>query len=306
MSRRESILRAVSAPAFIVSLVVLFGGGAAFRSTVAALKFQLSKLPIEAELKLPSLPTQTARWKMVSERQEGAEMLETLGTHNYVTRAYVRNEEAGDPAAKVLELHAAYYTGMIDTVPHVPDRCLVGAGFTITGTTRSIPLALDLSTWNATTVPGFEGTVLSRRSYRTRDAIGPDGTERKVIIRPQVRLPQGIEGVALRTTEFATPQGGRKLIAGYFFIANGGIASTAEDVRGLAFDLRASYAYYLKVQFSGGFDTPEELGAAAADLLEDLLPDLVLCAPDWYAVLAGEYPENNPRRPGGAGPAVTR
>ncbi len=285
-------------PAFIVCLVVLFGGGLAFRSTIAALKYQLSKLPIEAELKLPSLPAQTDRWKAISDRQESAEMLEVLGTQNYITRAYVRIEDVANPTSKVLELHAAYYTGMIDTVPHVPDRCLVGAGFTISGGTRNIPMEIDLSSWTPSTPEEGQSPVLSRRSYRTRDAIGPDGTERKVLIRPQVRLPSGIEAATLRTTEFRTPDGGRKLLAGYFFIANGGFAGTAEDVRALAFDLRASYAYYLKVQFSGSYDTAEELAAAAAELLEDILPDLMLCVPDWQDVESGEYPHDNPKRAG--------
>ncbi len=285
-------------PAFIVCLGVLIGGGLAFRSTVAALKFQLSKRPIEAELKLPSLPSQTDRFKAISDRQESAEMLEVLGTQNYVTRAYVRTEEAADPAADIIELHAAYYTGMIDTVPHVPDRCLVGAGFTITGGTRHVPLNLDLSPWNRATLDGGDEPVYTRRCYRTRDSIGPDGNEKKVLIRPQVRLPRGIEAVGLRTTQFATPSGDRKLQAGYFFIANGGIASSPEEVRTLAFDLRADYAYYLKVQFSGSFETAEELAEVAADLLEDVLPDLMLCAPDWYEVERGEYPPDIPRRAG--------
>lgn len=304
MNRWASTTRALRNPAFVVCLVVLVGGGAAFRSTIAALKFQLTKRPIEAELKLPSLPLQTERWKSVSDKQESAEMLEVLGTQNYVTRAYVRIEDAANPSADIVELHAAYYTGMIDTVPHVPDRCLVGAGFTITGATRNVPLSLDLSSWTPiTTAEGHP--ALSRRSYRTRDAIGPDGLERKVLIRPQVILPDGIETAELRVTEFATPHGGMKLQAGYFFIANGGIASSAEQVRALAFDLRADYAYYLKVQFSGSFDSAEDLAVAASDLLNEILPDLMLCAPDWHAVQAGEYPADNPRRAERSGQGAT-
>lgn len=287
--------RALLAP-LIVAMAVLLGGGTAFRGATAALKYQLTKRPIEAELKLPSLPMETDRFTCISDRQEGAEMLEALGTKNYVTRAYVRKDEGGKPGANVIELHAAYYTGMIDTVPHVPDRCLVGAGFAISGITRHVPLHPDLSAWNRGTLEGMDGTVYSRRCYRTRTAIAPDGTEQKVLIRPQVRLPLGIEDVSLRTTEFSSPDGGRRLQAGYFFIANGGIAARAEDVRTLAFDLRADYAYYLKVQFSGSFQSPEELASAASELLVDLLPDLMLCVPDWYDVLEGDYPADNPRK----------
>jgi hypothetical protein len=282
--------------AFAACMVVLIGGGAAFRGAAAALKYQLTKRPIEAELKLPSTPKQTDRWTCIADRQEGAEMLEALGTQNYITRAFVRNAQNGQADPRVIELHAAYYTGMIDTVPHVPDRCLVGAGFTITGATRNIPMSLDLSSWNTVRLEGSEDHVYSRRCYRTRDSIGPDGKEQKVLIRPHIRLPRGIEDVTLRVTEFASPGGDRKLLAGYFFIANGGIAGKAEDVRALAFDLRADYAYYLKVQFSGSYDSVDELIENASDLLEDLLPDLMLCAPDWYDVLAGDYPEDNPRR----------
>lgn len=281
---------------FIVGMAVLVGGGIAFRGTTAALKYQLTKRPIEAELKLPSLPKETDRFICISDRQEGAEMLEALGTQNYVTRAYIRKGGGENTDPGVIELHAAYYTGMIDTVPHVPDRCLVGAGFTISGATRHVPLELDLASWNTGTIDGSEGTVYSRRCYRTRTAIAPDGSEQKVLIRQHVRLPRGIEDVTIRVTEFASPDSGRRLQAGYFFIANGGIAARAEDVRGLAFDLRADYAYYLKVQFSGEFDGPEALAEAASELLADLLPDLMLCVPDWYDVLAGDYPADNPRK----------
>lgn len=282
--------------AFATCMVVLIGGGAAFRATTAALKYQLTKLPIEAELKLPSTPKQTDRWTCIVDRQEGAEMLEALGTQNYITRAFVRSADAGRPDAHVIELHSAYYTGMIDTVPHVPDRCLVGAGFTITGATRNVPMNLDLSSWNTERLEGSDEIVYSRRCYRTRDSIAPDGTEKKVLIRPKIRLPRGIDKVTLRVTEFASPSGDQKLFAGYFFFANGGVASKAEDVRQLAFDLRADYAYYLKVQFSGSYDSVDSLVEDSSDLLEDILPDLMLCAPDWYDVLAGDYPPNNPRR----------
>ena len=277
-------------------LVLLIGGGGAFRSTVAALRYQLTKRPIEAELKLPSLPMQTEGWRCISSQQLGAEMLEELGTQNYVTRAFVRNAGGSQSEQSPIELHAAYYTGMIDTVPHVAERCLVGAGFTITGGTRNIPLNLDLKKWNRTTLPGSDEVVLSRRSYQTREVIGTDGTTRKVAVRPQVLLPRGIEGATLRVTEFVAPSGGHKLQAGYFFIANGKIAGSAEEVRTLSFDLRAEYAYYLKVQFSGMFDSPEELVAHASSLLGELLPDVMLCVPDWHAVEAGDYPADNPRR----------
>ena len=53
-----------------------------------------------------------------------AAMVESLGTDKYLTRSYALD---GDPAKGTMLLHLAYYTGMIDTVPHIPERCW-GAG----------------------------------------------------------------------------------------------------------------------------------------------------------------------------------
>jgi len=65
----------------------------------------------------------------------------------------------------------------------------------------------------------------------------------------------------------------------------------AEGVRTLAFDLRSDYAYYLKVQFtSGAVSSSEELARQAGDLLEDLLPEIMRCVPDWIEVELGRYP----------------
>ena len=99
--------------------------------------------------------------------------------------------------------------------------------------------------------------------------------------------------VRLRASTYHNP-GGAELYAGYFFIANGGVAASAEDVRLLAFDLGNDYAFYLKVQFnSQGVSSHEEFAELSAELLNDVLADLMLCVPDWVEVQAGRYPEGN-------------
>jgi hypothetical protein len=81
--------------------------------------------------------------------------------------------------------------------------------------------------------------------------------------------------------------------AGYFFVANGGWVSSAEGVRLLAFDLRTKYAFYMKVQVTSvsGITSGEQLAKEAASLLDGLLPELMLCVPDWVEVEEGRYPE---------------
>ena len=113
----------------------------------------------------------------------------------------------------------------------------------------------------------------------------------------RVRLPHGIENLELRVFAFQEPGSTEPLYAGYFFIANGGLTSSAQSVRLLAFDLKSDYAYYLKVQFSATrIKGPEDLASLAASLLDEILPDLMQCVPDWTDVIRGEYPADNPRR----------
>ncbi len=65
----------------------------------------------------------------------------------------------------------------------------------------------------------------------------------------------------------------------------------AEEVRFLAFDLRNDYAFYLKVQFnSQSVSSYDEFAAVSSSLLSELLPDLMLCVPDWVEVQNGRYP----------------
>ena len=82
----------------------------------------------------------------------------------------------------------------------------------------------------------------------------------------------------------------RTVWAGYFFIANGGVVASASGVRGLAYQLDSDYAFYTKVQFSSlTVDSAEELAQLAADALEDLLPEIMRCVPDWDEVEAGTW-----------------
>jgi len=118
----------------------------------------------------------------------------------------------------------------------------------------------------------------------------------------KVRLPRDPQDIQLRVSEFAADgipgvPAGTKLFAGFFFIANGGTTPEAESVRLLAFDLKDEYAYYCKVQFSSSsVSSAQELGDQASSLLNDILPDLMRCVPDWVEVQRGNYPDDNPAR----------
>ena len=211
-------------------------------------------------------------------------------------------ERPASPKGKppvLLSLHMAYYTGMVDTVPHIPDRCLVGAGWSISGSTQVMPLNFnpDELNWRLE-----ESADQRSRIYQAR--FGP-GSEK---VGQRIRLPRDSQDMKIRVNPYTYPGKDWKLHAAYLFIANGGHCPNAEEVRLLAFRLTDDYAYYLKVQFSTTSVQDEaEFVEACSSLLGELLPDIMRCVPDWVEVERGKYPADNPRRgtKGAEPPSVT-
>ncbi len=278
----------------LVSLVILGAGAAGLTAGLRAADIHLTKRPIypASGLTVQAVPRQTPRWVQVgSDRIESVEIQEELGTENYVTRTYRQREAPAGQRPKRIEMHVAYYTGTVDTVPHVPDRCFVGGGMLIDGPTVNVPLELDSSDWRLDTRPeipeAWQGEIYTVRiSNDSRNAPGQ-----------HPRLPRRPHDLKLRCTPYVTPHGDR-LVAGYFFIANGAAVAGADGVRLLAFDLKNDYAYYMKVQFTSvDAGSAGELAELAADLLSDLIGELMLCVPDWVDVVSGRWPPDNPRRP---------
>ncbi len=298
--------RSLGNPAFIVAVVLLAVSAVAFSGAIGAYQVHLRKLPIEPPegRRVSALPTETGSWvRTGQDRVMPKDVVATLGTENYVSRMYRLRDEAaaeilgrdrpGEPI--VIELHVAYYTGMIDTVPHVPERCFVGGGLQKGGTSERLPLPMDTSGWlpDTTVEPEFAGPA---------GAIYTARTDNRRSDRPgmRVRLPRGVtpdRPIRMMMSSFAGPEGETRLVAGYFFVANGGTVASANDVRTLAFDLQSDYAYYLKVQVTTAqVDSKEQLALLAGSLVGELMPEIMRCVPDWIEVQRGNYPEDNPRR----------
>lgn len=272
-----------------VAFGVLAFAAIAFGAAVSKYKLMLNKLPIQAPMnrQFIALPGTTPNWMQVGpDRRESAEVEDTLGTKNYVSRVYVKKGADGKAfegdAGEFLDFHAAYYTGMIDTVPHVSDRCFIGAGMTLASAAKDVPVPIDMERWRKveTDVP----VVLQDKLFRARMPNWSDqpGTEIFTTFDPSK--------LVLHSFKFTDPKG-REVYSGYFFIANGGVVAKAEDVRLLAFDLRSKYAYYAKIQFtSTSVKSQEELGEAAGSFLSDMLPEIMRCVPPWQDVERGVYP----------------
>ncbi len=277
--------RRLTSPGFLVALVLLFGGAIGHRVVVWAMEAHLDKLPIEApnSAKFHTLPRDLPNWKQLGPDEEPltAEVLESLGTSNYLSRWYQEKEPAAGTRPRTLQLHTAYYTGMIDTVPHVPERCFVGSGgMQIDGPSRVVNVPLDLERFpiDPSVDAAAHGEIRRARLSGEREG-------------QRIHLFRNIHKLSMNVTRFEDLEG-NSLLAGYFFIANGGSVPTADDVRFLAFNLKDTYAYYAKVQvMSPVVDSAEELADLAADFLNEMLPEIMLRVPPWVEVEEGRYPE---------------
>ena len=274
----------------VISIVFLGVAAVGLSAAINASGAQLRKRPINPPdgMKFPSLPAETVSWERFGADPPplSAEILESLGTQNYISRQYIPKDAASPASSVVVDLHCAYYTGMPDTVPHVPEACFVGGGMTLVSKATLVPIPIDLSRFPPASMldpeeidPDVYGVVREGRLGMNSDAPGN-----------RVRMPFGFDDLKLRTTEYETPDG-RRVFAGYFFIANGWAVSDSLQVRQQAFDLSADYAFYAKVQFTSHMvESPEELAKVAADLLNEIMPEIMRRVPDWTEVIAGRYP----------------
>lgn len=294
------IPRTLRSPAFLVALGILITSSMAMSAAISYFKIYLKKEPIQARdgrqlLAIPSESKSFIRVGADARMEKDVEVV--LGTQNYLPRHYREKVGSEGYEPRLIQFHAAYYTGMIDTVPHVPDRCMVGAGMLLKNVVGDLPLPFDKSRWE---LDEYVPDRLKGRIYRVKTsdppADLPKETARAYGDAPNTpfRLPLDPDKIKLRTMVFEDQQG-RQRYAGYFFIANGGTVSRAEEVRLLAFDLKSTYAYYLKVEFqSESVKSAEELVQLAAKFLDENFAEIMRCSPDWVEVELGEYPPDNP------------
>lgn len=141
-------------PGFVVTIVVLAVAALGLNAAVVALQLHFKKLPVPPARALEELPSTLGPWVQVSKDEPLAhDFQDALGTERYVFRYYVDSrrvsksqlaefegkttQERGellekiqrrDPQA-VINCAVTYYTGMADTVAHIPDRCYTADGY---------------------------------------------------------------------------------------------------------------------------------------------------------------------------------
>ena len=136
---------------------ILLVGAIGLNGAVASLKLSFKKLPVPLRGPVQTIPAELGPWVQVSPEERFPPEIEAeLNTLDYIDRWYVDLRKAdadlrrewedaptkdaalkqrleadvrrNDPLGAV-KIHVAYYTGAVDTVPHIPDRCMVAGGF---------------------------------------------------------------------------------------------------------------------------------------------------------------------------------
>ena len=146
--------RAFSNRAFLVAVIVMavVGVGMTFMTTFMKVYFKKEPVPLRAEL--VSIPDQIGSWTKVSVDEPLPKDIEdALAAKEYVFRDYadvrVVGKEKLDELMKlstearkrevaqlmqryprgILRVAVTYYTGLVDTVAHIPDRCYIADGY---------------------------------------------------------------------------------------------------------------------------------------------------------------------------------
>jgi len=263
--------------AFVTIILVLVASALGFQAAVSVLDIYLKKEAIPLRESLDTIPTKLGKWKRVgADSRMGEAIVESLGTRFYLDRQYAID---GDPAKGIVTLHIAYYTGMVDAVPHVPERCWGAAGLNMVSQPSTRLLPMDKSKWDLTSGPKNAATG---DSYPIAQVVDPVTRRSESVL-----LPVG--ETEMSVTVFQDEKNPNvRLVGGYFFIANGRLTSSPYRVRTYAFDLSNRYAYYCKVQFSAVFPADESVieswSAQTADLLNEVLPHIMRRLPDWSEI----------------------
>ena len=260
--------------AYVALLAILVAGAVGFRLLIGELNIHLLKERVDLRRPLDSIPTRIGRWERVgSDSVFSDTLIEELGTRSYLDRVYALD---GDIAKGAVHVHVAYYTGTIDAVPHIPERCwAVGGLEPMPNSAKSMALEVDRSAWRKPEPDsGSAYMVASVKDPVTADI-------------EQVTMPVG--DIEVSAVEFQDPKRPQlRQVGAYFFLANGATARTSYDVRARAFNLKDRYAYYCKIQFTksgfikeSGDSLLEPFRRDATELANGLIPHLMRCLPDW-------------------------
>jgi hypothetical protein len=275
--------RLLSQPSFVVAAAVLAVSALTLNGAVGFMRLHFKKMAVPLSVKSlkEGLPSQLGdHWVQISRDQPlDPQMEEVLATPEYVFRDYadtrvfsreeieqLRQASGSQYAAMMSEYESrhpqafiraavTYYTGMVDTVAHVPDRCYVADGYEAT-----------------------EYTEIERTLGKY-----PDGTPRNVKFRFISFEDQTGSQRVSRNVAYVFH------VDGVYECRSLGVRAMLQDLRErygyyAKVELMTQAPRY-RAQDSGARD---DSIAAMTDFLTGALPAIEKCLPDWKALHAGK------------------
>jgi hypothetical protein len=262
-------------PGFLIVVVILALSAVGLNVAVSALQLQFKKEAVPLKQELSTLPANLGDWVQVSKDEPlDHELQSTLATDKYVFRDFVNRKlvspldlakfdglgsrerknlvsqiQTAKPEA-VISLALTYYTGMVDTVAHIPERCYVADGYQPTDTPETL-------SWD----------------------MGPN----------RLGKTSGNPKIDVRFINFEDQTGARRVTkrVAYFFFANGHYESDPLSVRQTLQDLRAKHGFYSKVELMAIIPDHDECAKVMCNFLQSAMPAVEKCYPDWNSVEHG-------------------
>jgi len=259
-------------PGFLLVVAILAISALGLNVAVGYLKLKFLKDRVDLKQELSTLPAQLGDWVQVSKDEPlDKELQAQLGTEKYVFRDFVntklvsaaelakfdglgsreRKELASQIQAlkpnAVISLALTYYTGGVDTVAHIPERCYVADGYQPVDTPET-------ASWD----------------------MGPNRLG-KTPANPKIDV---------RFINFEDQTGARRITkrVAYFFFANGQYESDPLSVRQTLENLQYKHAFYSKVELMSIIPDHDECAKVMSSFLTSAMPEVEKCYPDWDSV----------------------
>ncbi len=260
------LLHRLLEPGFVIVAAILLIGAIGLNGATQYMKLYFKKEPVPLTKPLDTVPLKMGHWVQVSKDQPlEHDFQEVLGTDKFIFRDYVddRIVSADQIAAfddktwqerramvadiqmrhpeAVVNLGVTYYTGLVDTVAHIPDRCYIADGFE--------PTSYQILTWPIMAgVPGAGDKDVKLRFISFEDQVG------------RTRLKKSVS---------------------YFFSVNGHFESDPLGVRRSLQSLLQRYGYYMKIETMTMIQDQEKSAEVQTDFLTSVMPEVQKCLPDW-------------------------
>jgi hypothetical protein len=263
---------------FIVAIAILFVSAVTLNVAFGWLNLTFTKVAVPLAKPLASIPKQMGPWLQVSKDEPlDKEVQDALATTHYIFRDYVdtrlvsksvlaefdgkgSNERKAlvgrlqmvQPDA-VVNLAVTYYTGLVDTVAHIPERCYVADGFQ--------PSTFETVNWN----------------------VGP------LVVANGPTLGEAHPKLQLRFINFEDQTGAGRVTrrVAYCFFTDGHFESDPVGVRTTLADLRTKHGFYSKIELMTIIPDHDRCERVLSDFLTSAMPEIQKCYPDWNSV---EYP----------------